>query len=636
MKKYKYVIFQLIIILFIVNLLYSKNIPYKKNFKSIYSRYFTVLYHIDKDKALRVLRIAEEVHNKLANKFSVKDIHTYIILVDSTDLANGLTTILPDNIIIIYDSVPLSYTGISILNYYDWIHQLIVHEYTHILTLNQANFLFNGLQTSGFKYLAPNMLLPISSLEGLAVCMETVYTPMGRARSSYKEMVLRVAVNEDTVPEIDEISTFLNKIPYGDGPYIWGGAFHYYLINKISEESLLKSYKGNAECCFALPTCFDSGFCSCMFSTLSCFPLNSYVKYYSGTSYYDHYYNWTYFIKKKYNKEIFSIKDPTQSFLLYDFEDFWSIYDIVIDKGDIYFSGYSPDHGYGLYKYNVKEEEIDIIIEDRYITSLTLFKGDLFFTGMKVVDNEYNFFILYRYNIMNEECTSIDKMMRVLEVASSDDYLYALVRKDSFKYLYHINNDCDIVSEIIKFSKDSLVSDISFADNDEFYFIYKDETGFIDIYKYKINEKKRIRITENPAIELSLFYSDNKLFYISDYNSRFNLYEYNIKKKKFLQQTDYISGILCFAEYDNSFYASYYKSSGYSMTKIDKSEFKNYTISYNNQTNIKSYEKISLKEDISSENIYEDNFSTFNNLFSYYPGKRNVKTDIARLFLNRF
>ena len=133
---------------------------------------------------------------------------------------------------------------------------------------------------------------------------------MGRARSSYKEMVLRTAVHEDALPPLDRISTFVNRLPNGQGPYIWGGSFHYYLLKKCSEQQVLASYQYNAGCFSAIQGCTGSRFSTCGCSVLTCFPLNSIFERTTGVSYYHHYEEWILSLKKRYKKEIRQIKEP--------------------------------------------------------------------------------------------------------------------------------------------------------------------------------------------------------------------------------------------------------------------------------------------------------------------------------------
>ncbi|MBU1075749.1 MAG: hypothetical protein KKH98_00555 [Spirochaetes bacterium] len=598
---------------------YAQRIPSGKDYKMMKSGHFTIVYYSNKRQAEKILTVSENIHTIIAKKFNVGEIHTTIVLVDVTDLANGMASILPDNVIILYDVPPELYSQTSLLHYYYWIEELVIHEYAHILHLNQVEDIYKAFRSMGFSYMAPNLLLPLSSLEGIAVNMESAYTPMGRAKSSFKDMILRTAVHEKKTPAIDEISTFINRIPSGYGPYIWGGAFHYYLSQKISEQKLLKAYHRNAGLISATSGCLSSGLSTGSCSAGTCFPLNSLIKNYSGTDYYTHYDEWMGEMQREYTAQITNMHQVTQPVVLNEDDPFWNIYSLAGHKEKIWFSGYSPDTGYGLYRLDPGSGRQKAVIEDMLITGIAVQEDFLYFTGLKIYDNIRSYFTLYRYDLKTEAYEPYLDLERVLDVAVRGRHMLILRIKDHKKVLTLVNMDNRSEKIVLEMNKYEQVSDLTFSGDDEFYFTGKKERDFFDIYRYNMRSKKLVRLTYNPSIELSLSYDEKekKLFFISDYNLKFDYYAYVPEEEKFFQLSEFISGSLKFIRYKGGFYGSYYQSDGFRMIRLNEEGLKKTEVPYNMKTVFPEFEKEGYRlVDTPVAYSKEEDFSTAGNLFS--------------------
>ncbi len=616
----KTILMNCLFIFFSISVLFSQAAPSDKDYKELCSEHFTIVYYTEKSRAEKILLIAEKVHDKLAKKFYIDDdIHTYLLLLDNSDIANGLATIVPDNTVVLFDIPPELFTEFSLLNYYKWTEELIIHEYTHILHLSQARGFIGILRYIGIKYAALNPLLPLSSIEGLAVGMETAYSPMGRARSSYKEMVLRTAVYEDNIPSIDQISTFINDIPRGEGPYIWGGSFHYYMLRKISEPNLLITYYDNSGCISSAAGCLNSKMSTCASSCFTLFPLNSIFEKYTGISYYTYYDKWTRSLKKKYKKEISRIKDPTGPLFLKEIGNFWNIFDLQYYENKIYFSANSPHTGYGLYEYDLDSKELDIIIEDIFIGSITVCNKSLYFSGLEIYNNQYRYYSLYKFDPNSEELTHYEQIKRTADIAGFDDNLLVVMNKDDGRAIKIITPDGKELETVMELNKYESAYDFNFISKDEFYFILKKENDFFDIYYYNIKNKDLKRITNNPCIETSLFLDRKDLYFISDYNKRFNIYKYDIEKSFFYRNTDFISGVTRFVKEKDEFYAVYYKSVGYSIVNLDEKSIKEDKVEYNKKINFHNFflpEKEQPVQEVEVSLSEETDFSMIKSLFS--------------------
>lgn len=222
-------------------------------FSTIETPHFSVHFHQGlADVARKAARIAEEVHVPLVREFHWEPREkTQLVLIDDTDFANGLATVLPYNTIFI-QVVPPSLAS-TIGEYDDWLRVLIVHEYTHVLTMDpnrgysrvMRNIFGKPLPAGDpftlLMFLAsapPNVFLPRWWHEGMATWSETAHSGKGRGRSSYYEMILRSAVAENNLPSIDQINGDVPYWPDGHLPYIFGLRLSRFIADKYGREAL--------------------------------------------------------------------------------------------------------------------------------------------------------------------------------------------------------------------------------------------------------------------------------------------------------------------------------------------------------------------------------------------------------------
>ena len=174
---------------------------------------------------------------------------TQVVLLDNTDFANGLATVLPYNAMYINMSPPFSDLTISESD--DWLELVLIHEYVHILTMDSMSGYASavrklfGKTMPGFDPLSsvlffltapPNIFLPDWWVEGIATWAETEYTSSGRGRSSFVEMIFRMAVLEGQVPSVDRLNGDAPYWPSGSTPYIYGMLFEKYIAETYGKE----------------------------------------------------------------------------------------------------------------------------------------------------------------------------------------------------------------------------------------------------------------------------------------------------------------------------------------------------------------------------------------------------------------
>ncbi len=247
-NRYSILVFVLIVLFCVPSLAHSAMIDPSFRFRSLETDHFVIHYHQGiTGTAWRVAKISEDVHSSLAPDLMWTPTEkTQVVLIDNSDFANGLATVLPYNAIYIFVVPPLS--DMSISDYEDWLEMVIIHEYVHILTMDPVRGYSSvmrkvfGKTLPGFDPLSallffftapPNIFMPGWWHEGMSTWAETEFTNKGRGRSTYYEMIYRMDVAEDNIPRIDELN--------GDNPE-WPGFSIRYIYGSLLEKHIEREY----------------------------------------------------------------------------------------------------------------------------------------------------------------------------------------------------------------------------------------------------------------------------------------------------------------------------------------------------------------------------------------------------------
>ena len=204
---------------------------------TIKTPHFRVHYHGGlEDIAQRTASSAEAVHARLMPQlgWSPKQV-TEIAVTDDTDSANGSAATLPYNMVRLFATAPDDMSPLG--DYDNWINELVTHEYTHILQIDNTSGLpAFGNRIVGKTY-APNQAQPRWILEGLAVVMETAHTSGGRLRSSQFDMYLRADVLEQRLARLDQISNPARRWPGGNLWYLYGANFIGWIVDTYGPDT---------------------------------------------------------------------------------------------------------------------------------------------------------------------------------------------------------------------------------------------------------------------------------------------------------------------------------------------------------------------------------------------------------------
>ena len=205
--------------------------------------HFLIHYHQGGEEiAKRTAQIAEDVHARLVPRIRWEPKEkTEVVLVDAMDEANGMTSVLPYNQMILLLTQPVGEPGFGTTPYEEWMRMLITHEYAHVLQLDMDNGGYGGVfrflfGRSPFSF--PNAIQPMWLIEGLATYEETAQTPGGRGRSAGADMVLRMATLDNRFPLISQMTVFPDTWPSGQVPYLFGASFTQFIADKYGREKL--------------------------------------------------------------------------------------------------------------------------------------------------------------------------------------------------------------------------------------------------------------------------------------------------------------------------------------------------------------------------------------------------------------
>lgn len=190
--------------------------------------HFYIHYHQGLEGlAERLAGVAEAVYARETPRFGwAPKGRTHVVLTDQTDLANGLTTVVPYDLVVLNATLPDGDLELM-LDVDRWLYMLFLHEYAHVLHLDRGDGIPLGLRRvfGRLPLLFPNLFNPGWMLEGMAVYEETEGTAGGRGRGSLARGVLRAEAADGTLLPLSKADHPLHTWPGGLTPYLYGGLF---------------------------------------------------------------------------------------------------------------------------------------------------------------------------------------------------------------------------------------------------------------------------------------------------------------------------------------------------------------------------------------------------------------------------
>ncbi len=218
-----------------------------ESWKIVRTEHFDVVFSAQQqDLGLYYAQAAEKAYANLATVFTNRTERIVLVVNDTTDISNGYATRIPYPLVMAYsvqigDHESLSEAG-------EWARELLTHEFTHILQFEPALGFYKFLKPIFGNIVAPNMLLPLWWKEGMAVEMETQFSPQGRARSKYQDATVRAFTLDRKLftYSLAQANEVLPSWPYGSRPYLFGSLFWSHLLaeQKISAADRIASQQG--------------------------------------------------------------------------------------------------------------------------------------------------------------------------------------------------------------------------------------------------------------------------------------------------------------------------------------------------------------------------------------------------------
>lgn len=216
-------------------------IPPELRWFTIETEHFYIHYHSGLEEVAKGASLDFERIDALLRSF-IPDIHkgkTHVVLTYFTDLSNGFATPFPQRTIYLFLTPPSPDS--SLIYNANWIRTLFIHEYSHIIQLERAGGVPSVVRKIFGRVYFPNIFLPYFFIEGYATWSETRFTATGRHKSSYYEMLLRIAFLAEDVGELEDFSIpFPVRWPFGEIPYLYGSSFIGYVGEVYGEECVEK------------------------------------------------------------------------------------------------------------------------------------------------------------------------------------------------------------------------------------------------------------------------------------------------------------------------------------------------------------------------------------------------------------
>ena len=199
--------------------------------------HFRLHFHNGEEQlAQRAARAAEAARARLQLLLGPAPELTDVVLSDDTDYANGFATALFYPNVHLYAVPPDDLDELN--DYDDYLWQLITHEYTHIVHLDDIEGIPKLVNHVIGQVDVPNGVQPRWFIEGLAVFEETNLGSGGRSRSSLYEMYLRAQLLGGRLFRLDEASNDPTVFPRGSTPYVYGSRFLAFLAAEQGEPAI--------------------------------------------------------------------------------------------------------------------------------------------------------------------------------------------------------------------------------------------------------------------------------------------------------------------------------------------------------------------------------------------------------------
>jgi Tol biopolymer transport system component len=481
------------------------------------------------DLANQIAWICEDVHDKLVPymRWQPKQ-KTNIVIGDMYDYVSGWASPLPNNTIFICPTFPKEMT----VNYKDWLENLIIHEYTHILHMDMASGLSGFLRKIFGRIILPNAIMPTMFHEGFTIFNETKIGGLGRCNSSYYNMMIRSAVLDNKFFPIDKCVTYeLAQFPSGEASYLYGGMFYQYLAERFSPSKLVDYahwYSGG------IPLFY-----------------NVQAKRVFKKSMLQLWKDWKKESFNKYQAQINDVKQiPITSTKQLTYEGYYVDAPVFSNDGQKIFYISRNNHEYpALKEYDIIDKTTRIIIQKIVSSPLSISSDNskLIFSIRDWYKNLYIFDDIYIYDLTEHKLKRITNGQRATDPDFSpvDNKIVFIGSELGQTNLFITDSDGTYIKQI-SFSDDfTQYAQPRFSPDGKKLVVAKWSVGgYQDLYLYDLETEWWTPITHTKALDIQPTWTKdgNFIFYSSDISGVFNIYAYGLKDKKTYQVTNVLTG----------------------------------------------------------------------------------------------
>lgn len=569
MKFYRYFIIINLLIFSSLNaaVLYHPELKWH----TIETEHFYIHYYEGEEDTLQIIvNYAEFVHRTLTEKYRWEPTNkTHIVVSDTEDFANGMATVFPYNTIYIYLIPP---EVDSVIGYYDdWLYLLIVHEYTHIIQLDQARgparvwrYIFGR---SPFTLLPPfttfpNALMPQWLIEGLATYEESEQTTAGRVKSTLMQTMLESAVKENKLPGIGMGSGDVIEWPWHSFPYFYGGRFYKFVSENFGDESI---------------SLFHEKYSTQPFPLM----LNSTSTHITGKPL-----TWLWFMWQAGEREKFGGTSLLKGEKKHEMRLTYSGYftrGVRCSKNGKYliYTKINPSEYPSLYLYDIeKKAEKRLFFRNSGIdSSWSTDSGGFYFTQAEVYKSFYTYNDLYFYSLKNKKIHRITEKIRLTEFDLSPDEKTGtgIVVKNGRRILVLINLETNTVFELTESQWNEGAYNPRFSPGGSM-IVYTEWSsyGFYEINYIDLLSRKTSAIPVPSAFNIFPIWNRDGtgIYFSSDMEGRQGLYFYSLSKNKLFKLKDINMGIY---EFDISpdgkkLYFTGYSADGFDVYEMNLEE----------------------------------------------------------------
>lgn len=223
----------------------SAQLPPDADWQTLHSGQLNVTFPRELEPlARRAAAVAEAARARLVAYFGEAPRHPLeLVLTDHVDASNGFARVAPLPRVVVYARPPVD--GSALSHFDDWIELVVVHELAHMLHLDRTSA-FGGFLREIFGRvpmgwpLFPERAAPGWVIEGIATWAESASAGRsdGRLRGTAFEAILRSQALVGEFESIDRASGRSALWPAGQRPYLYGGMYFAWLLERHGTERL--------------------------------------------------------------------------------------------------------------------------------------------------------------------------------------------------------------------------------------------------------------------------------------------------------------------------------------------------------------------------------------------------------------